>query len=71
MFSNLESEEMPSLAILYTYQPSCPYPISQESDGSRGGSPWKLGDFFKFGSEKMPSLAILDTYQPSCPYPVS
>ena len=37
---------------------------------SRGGSPWKLSDFFKFGLRKdaFSSIAVVDTYQPSGQY---
>ena len=61
---------MPYSAILDTYQPSRPYPESQQSDGVQG-RPWKLSDFFKFGVCGDASSSIVDTYQPSRPYPVS
>ena len=36
--------------------------------GFRGGSPWNLSDFFKFGVQEDASLAIVDTYNPSGQY---
>ena len=63
---------MPFQPILDTISLNARIQYPSKVMGSRGGSPWKLADFFKnLESEEMPSLAILYTYQPSCPYPVS
>ena len=58
-FSNL-SEEMPSLAIVDTYQPLKSHPVSQQSDriGSMVGNPWKLSDFSNLESVEMLLLAL-------------
>ena len=51
LFSNMESEEMPLIVIQTLI--SLHAPIQQYFSkvmGSRGGSPWKLSNFFKYGS---------------------
>ena len=72
IFSNLESEGMPSLAILDTYYLSF-MPLSSTLAKRWGSSPWKLSNFFHqiWSLMIMHFLAILETYQRSCPYPVS
>ena len=53
LFLNLESEEMPSLAIVDTYQPLGPIQYPSEVMGSRGGSLWKLSDFSNLNSKEI------------------
>ena len=52
-FSNFESEEMLSLAIVDTYQPLGPIQYPSEVMGSRGRSLLKLSDFSNLNSKEI------------------
>ena len=47
--SNFDSEEVPSLVIVDTYQPSGPYPVFSILSKLWRQQPLKLSDFFTFG----------------------